>query len=518
MKKIILILLIPCIAGVFLFAAYPDLSVQETFSLQLPDFEQEKLESFLAVWSPVQGPTLQALVPSLQTLVEQRSLDAAQLATVLSIQQAQLDFALENRKPKIGISATPYAFSDTTTPTGPGLTQRTQKHTISVGSTLTQTLPTGGSVNLSVKQSSTYEGYTTSAWTQTPSVSLSVSQPLWVGPGIIDTDYQSKQLEKQQLSLETTQSSYKALSTGLVLQQLQLLVLRQNLRENQFLVSERANLAYESVKRAEEDLKQGIISAQTYEGRLLSYYQGVSAFQNLEFEIAELEKTLRVLWEEPLPSELTLTPFNLASLVEQARNSDVLLTRYLLEDADYQKAVNELRSATLDSGFYSLSDAPQMQLSFQLSPFYTPANNTSFLESFGAMFSDGKPILSFSIGFSATDLFRRSSALQQESARQALLAAKAKVEQAYDNAAAKVRSLQQDIALNHTTLNLQLHEYGQKQVALETEQIRFSAGISDSSIVRQRELDAMQSAFNALATLRALEYLYVNMTLSGLIS
>jgi len=139
--------------------------------------------------------------------------------------------------------------------------------------------------------------------------------------------------------------------------------------------------------------------------------------------------------------------------------------------------------AILDSGFYSLSDAPQVQLSFQLSPFYTPANATSFFES-----------------FSATDLYRRSSDLQQQTARSALYAAKAKVEQTYD-AAAQVRAMQQDIVTYRMNLILQLREYENKQVVLETEQIRFGAGISDASRLRQKELGAMQAAFTALGTL-----------------
>ncbi|NCC57705.1 MAG: Asp-tRNA(Asn)/Glu-tRNA(Gln) amidotransferase subunit GatA, partial [Synergistales bacterium] len=184
-----------------------------------------------------------------------------------------------------------------------------------------------------------------------------------------------------------------------------------------------------------------------------------------------LEKTLSLTWADALPKDLTLTQFNLESMIDQATKTDVMLTRYLLEDADYQKAVKELRSATLDSGFYALSDAPQIQLSFQLSPFYSPANNTSFFESFSSMFSDSKPLLSLSIGFSATDIFRRSSDLQQKSAEQAMLSAKAKVEQAYQHAEAEVRAIQQDIASYRMNLILQLKEYENKQVVLETEQI-----------------------------------------------
>ncbi len=81
-----------------------------------------------------------------------------------------------------------------------------------------------------------------------------------------------------------------------------------------------------------------------------------------------------------------------------------------------------------------------------------------------------------------------------------------------------MRAIQQDIVTYRMNLILQLREYENKQVVLETEQIRFGAGVSDASMLRQKELDVMQAAFTVLGTLRELEYLYVRMQLSGLLS
>lgn len=62
-KPIILLILMQiCVP---LFASYPDLTTQSMPELHLPDFEQKQLEAFLSVWSPPQGPSLQALVPTL---------------------------------------------------------------------------------------------------------------------------------------------------------------------------------------------------------------------------------------------------------------------------------------------------------------------------------------------------------------------------------------------------------------------------------------------------------------------
>ncbi|NLK05163.1 MAG: TolC family protein, partial [Spirochaetales bacterium] len=219
------------------------------------------------------------------------------------------------------------------------------------------------------------------------------------------------------------------------------------------------------------------------------------------------------------PGEVSVSPgFDPFSLAKYTEDTQTLLERYLAKSASYQSALLELRSATLDSGYYSLSDAPQLQLSFSLSPYYTGSNSNGFFNSFSELFSDGDPALSFSIGFSATDLFRRSSALQQKSAELALLGSKAKVEQAYEQASDDLDLLVQEIRSYLIDLLIQLEEYQLKRAIYEAEQIRFEANLIDSSALKQKELDWYQAAFTVLSTLRELELRSMQMQLLGLLT
>ena len=447
--------------------------------------------------------------------VEANSLDLDQLQYVVGLQQAQLDFAKQSARPKLGLSATPYSYTD---PRPMGNPTASKTHSFSVGGTLTQSLPTAGTLSVGVKQSSTY-AISTSAWTQTPSVTVSLQQPLFVGSSPLATSYQNDQLEKQVMKLSSATMQADSLKRTLVVQNARLLHVRQSLLENRFLMGERAKLAEEAVRKAGLDLEQGLVSRQVYESRLLNYYQLASSYDELDQELSNLNNTLQKTFAGDVPGEVSIAsdfdPFLLAKRIE---DTELLLQRYLSKSAVYQNALLELRSATLDSGYYSLSDAPQLQLSLSLSPYYTASNSNGFFNSFSELFSDADPALSFSIGFSATDLFRRSSVLQQKSAELALLGSKAKVEQAYEQASDDLDILVQEIRSYLIDLLIQLEDYQLNRDIHEAEQIRFEANLADATSLRQKELDWYQSAFAVLATLRELELRELQMQMLGLLT
>ncbi|MBJ2357587.1 hypothetical protein, partial [Sphaerochaeta sp. S2] len=153
----------------------------------------------------------------------------------------------------------------------------------------------------------------------------------------------------------------------------------------------------------------------------------------------------------------------------------------------------------------------------QLSPFYSPSDGNTFFSSFSELFSDADPQMTFSIAFSATDLFRKSSSLQQSIAQEALDSAKAGLELAYAEAEDTIQEMEQEIAGYLSDLGVQLADYRLKEALLFSEQIRFEASISDKQSLLQRELDWYQSAFTVLGTLRELEFLYLQMRLQGLL-
>ena len=184
-----------------------------------------------------------------------------QLSDVVGIQEAQLEFSLSQGKPTWGVSATPYTYNDMTVQTG-AVPTRTKSHSFQVGGTLTDTLSTGATLQLSANQKSSYSMTSMKdAWTQTLSVSLSLRQPLWIGDGLVDLSYQDKQVEKQRIALSDAIYSKDGLQRALILQNIRLLLLRQSLLENRYILSERVSLADTARKRAKKRFGMRALSA-----------------------------------------------------------------------------------------------------------------------------------------------------------------------------------------------------------------------------------------------------------------
>jgi hypothetical protein len=190
------------------------------------------------------------------------------------------------------------------------------------------------------------------------------------------------------------------------------------LLENRYILSERVTLADTARKRAKDILDEGLISRQAYESSQLAY-------QAVNRELDTLSVALKRVWQDDLPPQVSIFDFNPVSLIEHGYDLEALLSRYLSQDTAYQQALLEMQKASIDSGMFSVQDAPALQMSFQLSPFYSPSDGNTFFSSFSELFSDTDPQMTFSIAFSTTDLFRKSSSLQQLLAQEALDSAKA---------------------------------------------------------------------------------------------
>ena len=497
-------------------SSYPDLGNVGPVGDAALSLEGEAIDAFLNTWKNEAQPTTSSLLEQLEEKIEEYDWQLQQLSDVVGIQEAQLEFSLSQGRPTWGVSATPYTYNDMTVQTG-AVPTRTKSHSFQVGGTLTDTLSSGATLQLSANQKSSYSMTTKDTWTQTPSVSLSLRQPLWIGEGLVDLSYQDKQVEKQRIALSDAINSKDGLQRAIILQNIRLLLLRQSLLENRYILSERVTLADTARKRAKDDLDEGLISRQAYESSQLAYQQSLSAYQAVNRELDTLSVTLKRVWQDDLPPQVSISDFNPVSLIEHGYDLESLLSRYLSQDTAYQQALLEMQKASIDSGMFSVQDAPALQMSFQLSPFYSPSDGNTFFSSFGELFSDADPQMTFSIAFSATDLFRKSSSLQQSIAQEALDSAKAGLELAYAEAEDTIQEMEQEIAGYLSDLGVQLADYRLKEALLSSEQIRFEASISDKQSLLQRELDWYQSAFTVLGTLRELEFLYLQMRLQGLL-
>lgn len=517
MKSPRLILLLSLLFPFSLFAAYPLFDAEMVKFQEVPSVAASALADFRETWSQGEAVELGSLVPLLSAQLAEQSLDVRQRAVSLALQQQRVADALAGAKPKLGLQATPYAYTDTRVVTGvPNVGPfRNQTHSFAVGGSLSQNLGTGGNVTVGIKESSSYK-VGDDAWTHTPSVSASFVQPLWIGETMLDPSYQSKQLEKLTLQTSSLEQAKQSTEQSLILQQLSLLISRQALLENRFILQSRLQLALEAVQKAQDDLQQGLVSAQVFDTRLQAYYQLSSSFQGVEDQLASLNRTLELILADQLPSSIAPDAIDLDAMLSKTADVNALLSSYLKQDGSYRQALLKVRSATLDTGMFSPSDAPQVQFSLQLSPFYSPSSNNTFFSSISELFSSSQPVVSFSIGFNATDVFRRASASAQQQAQQALLGAKTEVEQAYQAAKDAVWELHDQIRQLTVDLSVQMGDYQLKTRQLESERIKFEANISDNTMVRQRELDWYQSAFVVLGTLRSLAYQQVRLTLLGL--
>ena len=171
-------------------------------------------------------------------------------------------------------------------------------------------------------------------------------------------------MEKQRIALSDAIYSKDGLQRALILQNIRLLLLRQSLLENRYILSARVSLGDTARKRAKEDLDEGLISRQAYESSQLAYQQSLSAYQAVNRELDTLSVTLKRVWEDDLPPQVSVTDFNPVSLMENGYDLEALFSRYLSQDTAYQQALLEMQKATIETGMFSVQDAssPSVEL------------------------------------------------------------------------------------------------------------------------------------------------------------
>ena len=193
------------------------------------------------------------------------------------------------------------------------------------------------------------------------------------------------------------------------------------------------------------------------------------------------------------------------------------IVEILLEkDYAYKQALDNLRSAELDAMLMSPSDAPMLNLSFQIYPLYTPSLGANFFTSFDDLFTSSNAIYSFSIGFSASDFSRSTTKLSSALASEAVLQAKIEVESARDDLEKKVDEIQRNIKGLLLNLSIAQNDFEQRTNAIEVERIRFEIGLANESSIKAKEISWYDSAFIILQTLRELELISLDLSASGI--
>ncbi|HKL57218.1 MAG TPA: hypothetical protein VJ854_02365 [Sphaerochaeta sp.] len=487
-------------------SSYPTLTARyELGGSEVVALDQEELQAFIQQWQDSRLPTFAQADQMLRSALQKGNLDLEQLQSVYRIQQEQLAFQKREQGFKVGLSSSPlYSLSRLPATGGPGLTFDT-KHSFGIGASVSTKLPTGASASLSVKHSSSYALNSAPGkdweWTHSPSVALSVAQPLWGGDGILDTKYGSKQLEKQGIALQNSSLSVDQLTSGLVSQGNGLLSALQALMESRFLLGERLVLEQALLKDAQKDLAEGRISRNAFESRTLTLNQLRFSLSEIERQIEGIQASLALLWgNEAYPMQVVLESALFTAIPSIVFDRERLMTLLLEKDASYALAMGKLKSAVLDAKLKNPSDAPMLNISMQYAPIFDSSYEPTFL---------------VSIGFSATDLFRSTSKLSSTLAGEGLLQAQKEVAKAKQNIMTKVEETQRSVEGLLLNLSVGLNDFHLKENAVEVERIRSSVGLANESSIRAKELAWYESAFTVLQTLRELRLIALDLEGGG---
>ncbi|HKL60285.1 MAG TPA: TolC family protein [Sphaerochaeta sp.] len=507
-KTLSIISLVLLLAFPLAATSYPTLST--TYELgkgEVVPLEQEVLEAFIQEWQDRALPTFEEADQMLRKAIDQGNLNLDQLQSLYRMQQAQLEYQKGEQGFKFGLSSTPlYSLSRTPLYGMGGTLSFDTKHTFGLGASVSTKLATGASATLSVKQSSTYamNSSTSTAWKwiNSPSVGLTVAQPLWIGDGLLDTSYGEKQLEKQSIAVQGSRLSFEQLKSALVSQGNSLLVALQALMEGRFLLGEQLILEQASLKDAQKDLTEGRISRNAYEAKALALNQLRFSLSEIESQIEGILSSLTLLWgSDKFPIQVALDSALFKTIPTLVFDKGKLLALLLENDPSYALAMGKLRSAELEANLKNPADAPMVNLSLQYGPILEPSY---------------EPVFTVSIGFSASDLFRSTSKLSSTLAGEGLMQARAEVEKARQDIETKIEQTQRSVEGLLLSLSVGLNDFQLKDNQVEVERIRSSVGLANTSSIRVKELARYSAAFSVLQTLRELRLIALDLEGSGI--
>jgi hypothetical protein len=440
-----------------------------------------------------------------------------QLESTYRVQSAELAYLERQRLPIFSFETDAdenplYAFSST---------QSGISHRFGIGASITQKLPTAGSVKLSLLQSSLVSKSVDDpswSWSQAPSISFTFNQPLFVGEGVINTSYGKSTVEKWELEREGTLTAIDAARDQLVLQGAGLLSLRQSLLEHRWILTEYARLAEEEIEQARQVSDEAAQVRESTFDRLLVQIAGVdSELESVRISIEELwgSDAEALLSVSVLPDrERLLDLFRFAGdgLV---RDEDLFVKTLDLDDT-YLAAQREFQFAEIERKMGNPEDAPVLGLLLSVSPEYdadTALDGDGFRESFTGLFEGGEPSIRFSVSCTIPDLSRSKSRLTEQLLSERLVQAGLEAAEAANAVVTHIKELQQRLNKELLNLHIALMDYQQIEGGPADEATGQSAAVTDSHRARREELSRYSAAFSVLQVLREIELLTLEIDL-----
>ncbi|MBN2861359.1 MAG: TolC family protein [Sphaerochaetaceae bacterium] len=495
---------------------YPSLDIPFTNeSGKSSEVNTEFLSDFLSQWEMPDAQMNRAIEDVIRA--ENRTLRT--LESVAEIQRLSLERVKAGQRPTLSVNSAPlYSYIDDTSLTGAPPATTITNHSFGFNGALSQSLMTGGSLSVQLSSMSsliTDDGGTTWTWNQSPSASLSLTQPIGINDKVLDFNYGNHVLETSELAYESALMSVEDTAQELSREALSLLQGYQALRESRFLLIKEYEIQENRVQDAIENEAKGLISRND----LLAEKQRLSTLAlqitNMESEIASLEETLTLFSSDPETRSFPLATSSLESIEDlfllygSTLDSDPFYEQRALEtDSAYMQAQLDYKAAQAQYAQGSPSDAPSFTLSVNYEPFSNPAPGSSFSDSIGDLFSSStEHNVRVSFLFNAPDVFRKTRRAQTGQLDQQLVQAQLAVKEAEEQVKASLKTLQLRINGAFDALELKISEYTLARTQAEDEQIRLEYGLSDEYQVARKEIAMYQSAFSLLDSLRTLTVL-----------
>ena len=512
-RSIVLLMVITLTVPLWSYT-YPDVHTS------LPSIVREKnpidrnsLVEFLTQWNITDESEGQEFVAQSYTI--------AQLESVYRIQTAQLEQLRRQARPVFSILTDPsnplYGFTSTKTQDFsagfPPSDVPFVSHQFGLGAAVSQQLSTAGSLDVTVRHSMSASSTNGGAYAykQSPSVAISLQQPLGIGRSIIDFSYGRKIEEKQLLQQSSAFDTVENTREELTIQIKQLYHSRQALIESRWLLVQQALLSDEALDKAELDFNAGIVSRNQLVRQQLLLQELSQQITVLEKEIHAIENSIRTLSgkqqiESLAPEALFISVDALQRILSYVDGNlstrEDALREAIKRDSDYRLAEQELQTALIDKALGNPGDAPRLSISMRLSP-YTTAGTTLW-DSVDNLFSASDPTMSVSVSFIASDLARTLRKTTDKLVDEQIIQATITKEQAEDAVRTKLAQLQQEVDIAVYTLANLMQSYQLSVTDVEVEQIRANAGVSDRNSVQRAELKLYEAAFAVLQQLRSL--------------
>lgn len=520
--SVLVLLLILSLATSVLYAdngqfSYPDMTEQPDISdRNLREVDKDALMVFLDQWDTALKDGSAVVDP--QWVAGSDSI--GQLQSVYRMQEAQLEQLRREAKPVFSIMTDPsnplYGYTKMKTITT-GTLVSTESHQFGLGLGISQQLPTAGSIELTAKHAMSLTSLNggVSAWKQSPSLGISLQQPLGVGDRLIDGSYGKKVEQKQLLQLAGASDAIGDTTGELAVQTMQLTHTLQALKESRWLLVQQVELEQDSLDRAELDYQGGLISRNELITRELSLQRLLNQIRQLEQEIESVgQSVMTISGQEDLDGLDTLVhiPADAIQRLFSYAGGNLPQDKDTLEsvlqaDTDYKGAQREMQIASLDKSLGSPGDAVRLSVAMQLSPFYNVTPGNSLWDSIDGLFTASDPNFSVSVSIMATDLSRSlrktTDALVDEQMVQATLA----MEHARRAVIEQFSQYQQEIDSGLVTLSVLLDTYQLAVIDADVAHIQAQSGGADRQVVRRTEIALYKAAFDLLQHLRSLRLL-----------